>query len=85
MPRRGRDLRFRSCRRRHQLDARRKGYGSGRGDSLPARVYTKAHSGPAYLSVGLALANNWFTTDRIALGDQLSASFVHRPELRRAS
>jgi uncharacterized protein with beta-barrel porin domain len=52
------------------------GLGSGRSDSFQAGVYAKAHSGPAYLSVGLAFGNNWFTTDRIALGDQLRASFT---------
>jgi outer membrane autotransporter protein len=30
----------------------------------------------AYLSGALAFANSWFTTNRIALGDQLSANFV---------
>ena len=34
------------------------------------------HWGPAYVSGVLAFANSWFTTNRIALGDQLSANFV---------
>ena len=33
------------------------------------------HNGPAYLAAALAFANNWFTTNRTALGDQLTASF----------
>ena len=36
--------------------------------SLPA-------SCPAYLAAALAFTNNWFTTSRTALGDQLTASF----------
>lgn len=32
--------------------------------------------GPAYVSAALAFANNWFTTNRIAIGDQLAASFA---------
>ena len=31
--------------------------------------------GPTYLSGALAFANHWFTTNRIALGDQLTANF----------
>jgi uncharacterized protein with beta-barrel porin domain len=50
--------------------------GSGRSDSFMAGVYAKTHAGPAYLSAALAFANHWFTTDRIALGDQLRASFA---------
>jgi outer membrane autotransporter protein len=33
------------------------------------------HQGPVYLAGALAFANNWFTTNRVALGDQLTASF----------
>ncbi len=49
--------------------------GSGRSDSFQAGVYGTTHFGPAYLSGTLALANHWFTTNRIALGDDLTASF----------
>ena len=49
--------------------------GSGRGDAVLAGVYGVTHSGPAYLAAALAFANNWFTTNRTALGDQLTASF----------
>ena len=52
------------------------GLGSGRSDSFQAGVYAKTHAGPAYVSAALAFANHWFTTDRIALGDQLRASFI---------
>jgi uncharacterized protein with beta-barrel porin domain len=52
------------------------GLGSGRSDSFQAGLYAKTHAGPAYVSAALAFANNWFTTDRIALSDQLKASFT---------
>ena len=52
------------------------GLGNGRSDSFQAGVYAKSHWGPAYVSAALAFANHWFTTDRIALGDQLRASFT---------
>jgi uncharacterized protein with beta-barrel porin domain len=49
--------------------------GSGRSDSFQAGVYGTTHFGPAYLSGALAFANHWFTTNRIALGDDLTAKF----------
>jgi uncharacterized protein with beta-barrel porin domain len=52
------------------------GLGSGRSDAFQAGVYGKTHFGPAYVSAALALANHWFTTDRIAMGDQLRGSFT---------
>jgi uncharacterized protein with beta-barrel porin domain len=52
------------------------GLGSGRSDAFQAGVYAKTHMGPAYLSAALAFANHWFTTDRIAMGDQLRAAFT---------
>jgi uncharacterized protein with beta-barrel porin domain len=51
------------------------GLGSGRSDAFQAGVYGVTHAGPAYLAAALAFTNNWFTTDRIALGDQLTARF----------
>jgi Autotransporter beta-domain len=51
------------------------GLGGGRSDAFQAGVYTKTYYGPAYVAGALAFANNWFTTDRSALGDQLQASF----------
>ena len=52
------------------------GLGSGRSDSFQAGVYAKSHWGSGYVSAALAFANHWFTTDRIALGDQLRATFT---------
>jgi autotransporter-associated beta strand protein len=51
------------------------GLGTGRSDAFLAGVYGVTHQGPAYIGGSLAFANNWFTTNRTALGDQLSASF----------
>ena len=51
------------------------GLGGGRSDSFQAGVYGTTHMGPTYLSGALAFANHWFTTNRIALGDQLTANF----------
>jgi hypothetical protein len=51
------------------------GLGTGRSDAFLAGLYGVTHQGPAYLAGTLAFANNWFTTDRTALGDQLTASF----------
>jgi uncharacterized protein with beta-barrel porin domain len=49
--------------------------GTGRSDSFQAGVYAKTYWGPAYLTGAAAFGNNWFTTNRIAVGDQLTASF----------
>jgi uncharacterized protein with beta-barrel porin domain len=49
--------------------------GSGRSDSFEAGVYAKTHWGAAYMSGALGFANHWFTTDRIALGEDLTANF----------
>jgi outer membrane autotransporter protein len=49
--------------------------GTGRSDALLAGIYGVTHQGPWYLGGALAFANNWFTTNRTALGDQLTASF----------
>jgi len=51
------------------------GLGGGRSDAFQAGVYTKSYWGPAYVAAALAFANNWFTTDRSALGDQLQVTF----------
>jgi uncharacterized protein with beta-barrel porin domain len=51
------------------------GLGGGRSDAFQAGVYTKSYWGPAYVAAALAFSNNWFTTDRAALGDQLRATF----------
>jgi uncharacterized protein with beta-barrel porin domain len=52
------------------------GLGSGRSDAFQAGVYAKTHWGPLYFSGALAFANHWFTTDRIAMSDQLRATFT---------
>ena len=52
------------------------GLGTGRSDAFQAGLYGKSYFGPAYLSGALAVANHWFTTNRIALGDQLTANFT---------
>jgi uncharacterized protein with beta-barrel porin domain len=49
--------------------------GSGRSDAFEAGLYAKTHMGAAYFSGALGFANHWFTTDRIALGDDLTARF----------
>jgi len=49
--------------------------GTGRSDAFQAGVYGTKYFGPAYLGAALAFTNNWFTTNRVALGDQLTASF----------
>jgi uncharacterized protein with beta-barrel porin domain len=49
--------------------------GSGRSDSFQIGVHDTTHWGPAYLSGALAFANHWFTTNRIAVGDNLTAKF----------
>jgi outer membrane autotransporter protein len=51
------------------------GLGGGRSDAFQAGVYGKTAWGPAYLAAALAYTENWFTTNRVALGDQLTAKF----------
>jgi autotransporter-associated beta strand protein len=51
------------------------GLGTGRSDAFLAGIYGVTHQGPIYLAGALAAANNWFATNRIALGDQLTANF----------
>jgi uncharacterized protein with beta-barrel porin domain len=52
------------------------GLGTGRSDAFQTGVYGITRAGPAYLGGSLAFANNWFTTNRVALGDQLTANFA---------
>jgi uncharacterized protein YhjY with autotransporter beta-barrel domain len=52
------------------------GIGGGRSEAFQAGVYGKSYWGPAYLAGALAFANNWFSTDRTALGDELTARFA---------
>ena len=49
--------------------------GTGRSDSFQLGVHDTTHWGPLYLSGALAFANHWFTTNRIAVGDNLTAKF----------
>jgi uncharacterized protein with beta-barrel porin domain len=49
--------------------------GTGRSDAFLAGLYGVTHHGPWYFGGALAFANNWFTTNRTAMGDQLTASF----------
>ena len=49
--------------------------GSGRSDAFQAGVYGTKYFGPAYVAGSLAVANNFMTTNRTALGDQLTSSF----------
>jgi uncharacterized protein with beta-barrel porin domain len=49
--------------------------GSGRSDAFQAGVYGTKYFGPAYVAGSLAVANNWMTTNRTALGDQITSSF----------
>jgi uncharacterized protein with beta-barrel porin domain len=49
--------------------------GGGRSDAFSAGLYATTHAGPAYVAGALAFADHWFSTNRTALGDQLSASF----------
>ncbi len=49
--------------------------GSGRSTALQAGVYAITHAGPLYGAADFGFTNNWFDTDRTALGDQLQANF----------
>lgn len=51
------------------------GLGGGRSDAFMAGGYGITHLGPIYLAGDFAFANHWFTTNRTALGDQLTARF----------
>jgi hypothetical protein len=51
------------------------GNGNGRSDAFQTGVYAITRAGPAYFAGALALANHWMTTNRVALGDQLTANF----------
>ena len=50
--------------------------GTGRSDALQAGVYGINWFGPAYLAGALSFSNHWFTTNRSALGDELTATFI---------
>jgi outer membrane autotransporter protein len=50
--------------------------GTGRSDALQAGAYGINWFGPAYLAGALSFSNHWFTTNRSALGETLTASFI---------
>jgi autotransporter-associated beta strand protein len=50
--------------------------GTGRSDALQIGAYGVSSFGPAYVAGALSFSNHWFTTSRIALGDELSANFT---------
>ena len=50
--------------------------GTGRGDALQAGANGISWFGPAYLAGALSFSNHWFTTNRSALGDTLTANFI---------
>jgi len=52
------------------------GLGTGRSDAFQAGVYGKSYWGSAYVAAALAFTNNWFSTARTALGDDLTARFA---------
>lgn len=49
--------------------------GTGRSEAFQAGVYGRTNFGPAYVSGAFAFGNNWFSTRRSALGEQLTAKF----------
>ena len=51
------------------------GLGGGKSDAFQAGLYGATKSGPAYLAAAFAFANHWMSTDRIAVGDHLTADF----------
>jgi autotransporter-associated beta strand protein len=52
------------------------GLGTGRSDAFQVGARVISWFGPAYVKAALAFTNNWFTTNRSALGDQLTANFI---------
>ena len=50
--------------------------GTGRSDAFQAGAYGISWLGPAYVAGALSFSNHWFTTNRTALGDALTANFV---------
>jgi hypothetical protein len=54
------------------------GLGGGRSDAFQAGVYGKTAWGPVYLAAALAYTENWFTTNRVALGDRSPQSSMAR-------
>jgi autotransporter-associated beta strand protein len=51
------------------------GLGGGKSDAFQAGLYGATKYGPAYLAAAFAFANHWMSTDRLAVGDHLTADF----------
>ena len=51
------------------------GLGTGKSYAAQGGVYARAYAGSAYLSVAGAFANHWFSTDRVAGADRITADF----------
>ena len=51
------------------------GLGGGKSDAFQAGLYGATRYGPAYLAAAFAFANHWMSTDRLAVGDHLTADF----------
>ena len=51
------------------------GLGGGKSDAFQAGVYAATRWGPAYLAAAFAFTNHWMSTDRLAVGDHLTADF----------
>jgi autotransporter-associated beta strand protein len=52
------------------------GLGGGKSDAFQAGIYGATKSGPAYLAAAFAFANQWMSTDRLAVSDHLTADFI---------
>jgi autotransporter-associated beta strand protein len=50
--------------------------GTGRSDALQVGAYGVSWFGSAYIAGALSFSNHWFTTNRAAIGDQLTANFT---------
>ncbi|MBV8112591.1 MAG: autotransporter domain-containing protein [Hyphomicrobiales bacterium] len=51
------------------------GLGGGKSDAFQAGLYGATRWGPAYLAADFAFTNHWMSTDRLAVGDHLTADF----------
>ncbi|MGA7806227.1 autotransporter outer membrane beta-barrel domain-containing protein, partial [Bradyrhizobium sp.] len=51
------------------------GLGGGRSDAVQVGGYGITHAGAAYVAGAVSFANQWFSTSRTALGDQLTGRF----------
>jgi len=51
------------------------GLGGGKSDAFHAGLYGATRWGPAYLAAAFAFTNHWMSTNRLAVGDHLSADF----------